>query len=54
MSHDAEHAYDVGQDWAEDARRSCVEEAPICVRCGKRSEWRDDDTGELLCDGCAR
>jgi hypothetical protein len=48
---DAEHAYDVGQEWLEDTIR---EEAPVCARCGLRSEWRDDDTGDLLCDGCAR
>lgn len=51
---DVEHARDVGDDWEEDARMSCAEEAPICVHCGARSEWRDDDTGELLCEEHAR
>lgn len=45
MSREDEH------DWAGGVER---EEVPECVRCGERSEWRDDDTGELLCDGCAR
>jgi hypothetical protein len=51
MRLDEERRRDIGDDWAADVDR---EEAPVCARCGKRSEWRDTETGELLCDGCAR
>jgi formylmethanofuran dehydrogenase subunit E len=40
------------EGWAEDP--ALVDEPAECARCGERSEWRDDETGELLCDGCAR
>ena len=57
MSRDREHAYDVGQEWAEDARKDVDRGGGwYCTvpGCRNRSEWRDDETGLGVCEEHAR
>lgn len=57
MSRDPEHAYDVGQKWAEDARKDVDRGSNwYCTvpGCRNRSEWRDEETGLGVCEEHAR